>query len=166
MSNSIHSAIIIAIVIALQIRGSIQEAVSESDKLLESNLVDGCDAEVFDPSKTYANHLPRFCGVTENYLTWHAALQYKGLAKDSPLLNCSGTLISKRYVLTAAHCASSDMPPYKVRLGMPTIRENRNWRYIGIECWNRKESSWMRTSFAWKKGLLQVIHAERLRAQS
>ncbi|KAL9703221.1 hypothetical protein quinque_006739 [Culex quinquefasciatus] len=53
---------------------------------------------------------------------WMAIIRYDKMVHPG----CIGTLISKRYVLTAAQCARSDWKPYQVRLGEHTVGRDRD----------------------------------------
>lgn len=89
-----------------------------------------------EPGREYPDLLPgtKTCGkYTVNRIRagqqaalrefpWMAIIRYDKLVHPG----CIGTLISKRYVLTAAQCARSDWKPYQVRLGEHTVGRDRD----------------------------------------
>lgn len=52
-----------------------------------------------------------------NEFPWMAALGYFNLSASNVEYRCGGTIISDRFVLTAAHCTSPENPPVLVRMG-------------------------------------------------
>ncbi|XP_058836636.1 CLIP domain-containing serine protease B15-like [Topomyia yanbarensis] len=89
-----------------------------------------CKPEVPDPAKTYPNYLPRQCGVyiPNRILGGQNARVFEFpwmviLQTDEKNFLCSGTLINKRYILTAAQCIKNDLPT-KAILGEHTIEQD------------------------------------------
>ncbi|XP_055301595.1 serine protease persephone-like isoform X2 [Sitodiplosis mosellana] len=62
-------------------------------------------------------------GLTYGEFPWMAAIGYADLNSDI-IFDCTGTLISDCFVLSAAHCARPRRPPQMVRLGIVTLLTN------------------------------------------
>ncbi|XP_055528961.1 polyserase-2-like [Wyeomyia smithii] len=106
----------------------------------ENDEVKICKAVEPDGAKTYPDLLPRHCGVyIPNRISggvatkvfefpWMAIL----MMKDRDFV-CAGTLISNRYILSAAHCIRNPLPN-KVRLGEHTIGRDKDCNLGNRDC--------------------------------
>ncbi|XP_053687596.1 serine protease grass-like [Sabethes cyaneus] len=92
--------------------------------------VDSCyPAEEDDSTKTYRYYFPRNCGVYiptgDRYSIEAKVFEFPWMAilrHDTRGFVCAGTLINKRYVLSAVHCfRGHEYMPNQVRLGEHTI---------------------------------------------
>uniref|UniRef100_A0A8D8F8J9 Venom serine protease Bi-VSP n=1 Tax=Culex pipiens TaxID=7175 RepID=A0A8D8F8J9_CULPI len=102
--------------------------VTELLSLAEKGSVTVRNGQDPEPTRRYPNYLPRTCGnfvysrivggTPANLFEfpWMALLAYRSEGSGSTEYDCGGSLINKRYVLTAAHCVYPTTP-FQVRLG-------------------------------------------------
>ncbi|SPP72716.1 serine protease grass-like [Drosophila guanche] len=62
---------------------------------------------------------------------WMALLRYEGMAEGRSQFQCGATLISKRFILTAAHCMSREKP-VSIRLGEHDLSTEVDCTMVGV----------------------------------
>jgi hypothetical protein len=95
------------------------------------------DETELEPSCGFVTNLKIFGGIdaAPHEFPWAVALGYVNVINASKLYLCGATLISSRFVLTAAHCINSrgDYHLARVRLGHADLQDNETSIEMDIE---------------------------------